>query len=263
MAAVSGLYVYPVKSMGGAAVDEVELGPLGFPHDRRWMATDRAGRFLTQRVVPRLALVGTVVHGGALRLSAGDMPPLELPLEPDGPRETVTVWRDDVHAVPGGMVADGWISAFLDQPARLFHFPADGVRAAKRDPGGRGARIGFADAYPALVISEESLADLNARLALPLPMNRFRPNVVVRGAGAFGEDGWRRIRVGEVEFDVAGPCARCVTTTVDQATGETGKEPLKTLATFRRDGNEVMFGQNLVHAAPGRIRVGDPVEVLA
>jgi uncharacterized protein YcbX len=226
------------------------------------MTTDASGHFLSQRTVPRLALVRTAIDGERLRLSANGAG-IDLPLvPPEGSAETVRVWRDDVDAVPAGEEADGWISDFLGLPARIFGFPPAAVRPAKRDPGGRGARIGFADAYPGLLISEESLADLNARLVTPLPMNRFRPNLVVREAGPFAEDGWRRVRAGEVEFDVAGPCARCVTTTVNQATGEPGKEPLKTLATFRREGSEVMFGQNVVHAGPGRIRVGDPVEVL-
>ncbi|HUP19371.1 MAG TPA: MOSC domain-containing protein [Gemmatimonadota bacterium] len=262
-ATVAGLFVYPVKSMSGIAVDQVDLDALGFPHDRRWMTTDAEGHFLTQRVLPRLALVRTAIEGDRLRLSA-DGAALELPLVPPaGPTEPVRVWRDDVGAVPAGEDSDRWISDFLGLPARIFGFPPAAVRPAKRDPGGRGARIGFADAYPGLLISEESLEDLNGRLEEPLEMNRFRPNLVVRGAGPFAEDGWRRVRAGEVEFDVAGPCARCATTTVDQATGERGKEPLRTLATFRREGSEVMFGQNVVHAAPGRIRLGDPVEILA
>jgi uncharacterized protein YcbX len=122
-----------------------------------------------------------------------------------------------------------------------------------------GARVSFADGFPFLLISEESLADLNGRLAVPLPMNRFRPNLVVAGCEPYAEDGWKEIRIGDVKLRVVKPCERCLVTTTDQATGERGKEPLRTLATYRKVGNDVMFGQNVVHENTGELRVGDAV----
>lgn len=257
------LFVYPVKSARGIEVDRAEVDALGLRHDRRWMAVDAEGRFLSQRTVPRMAVIETAIDGERLRLTAPDAAPLALPLEPDGvARASVIVWEDAVDAVAAGEEADRWLSRVLGLPARLVGFPAGAVRSARRDPAGSGTRIGFADAYPFLLVSEESLAALNARLEEPLPMDRFRPNLVVGGAGAFGEDAWVRFRIGELAFDAAGPCSRCSTTTVDQATGERGEEPLRTLSTFRRSGSKVLFGMNVVHRGAGELRTGTPVEIV-
>lgn len=259
---VAGLWVYPVKSAAGIAVDRVDLLDRGPRHDRRWMIVDEAGGFLTQRTVPGLARIGTAIEGEGIDLSAPGHGATRLPLEPDGRAGMrVEVWGDEVSAVAAPPEADRWLTELLGEPARFVHMPEASDRKAKLDPTGRGARISFADAYPLLLISEESLEGLNARLADPLPMDRFRPNVVVRGADPFAEDGWDRFCIGDVECRVASRCARCSTTTVDQATGERGKEPLKTLATFRREGSQVFFGVNVVHSGTGTIAVGDPVEV--
>ncbi|HMK72199.1 MAG TPA: MOSC domain-containing protein, partial [Myxococcaceae bacterium] len=152
---------------------------------------------------------------------------------------------------------------YLGQPVRLVHIGTSFQRPLNPDYVPEGGDVGFADGYPLLVLSDASVAELNRRLAEPLPMNRFRPNLVVTGCPAFAEDAWKRIRVGEVVLHIVKPCERCAITTVDQATGEQGKEPLATLATFRRYGGGVAFGQNAVHQGPGRIRVGDAVELLA
>lgn len=260
---VAGLFVYPVKSCAGVELDRAEVDAFGFRGDRRWMVVDAEGGFLTQRTVPRLATIGVRLADDRLVLSATGRQPVAVGVVPDGAvPETVSVWRHTVGALPVSEAADAWLSDHLGLEARLVWMPPTTVRPAKRDPAGIGPRISFADAYPFLVVSRESLDALNERLDEPLPMNRFRPNVVIAGAGAFAEDGWSRFRIGTVEFDAGSPCARCATTTVDQATGEKGKEPLRTLATFRRHENEVMFGQNAIHRGPGEIRVGMPVEVL-
>ena len=263
-AVVAGLFVYPVKSCRGLAVEGAEIDALGFRNDRRWMVVDEDGRFLTQRTVPLLATIRVGLSDGRLSLRSSGWNDLELDaFSDDALAEPVTVWRDTVDALSVGEEADAWLASVLGRPARLVWMPPASVRPAKRDPAGTSPRISFADAYPFLVVSRESLDDLNARLGRPLPMNRFRPNIVVEGAGPFAEDGWTRFRIGAVEFDVAGPCARCATTTTDQETGARGVEPLRTLATFRRHGNEVMFGQNAIHRGPGEIRVGMPMEVIA
>lgn len=262
-AVVAGLFVYPIKSCGGVAVDRAEIDAFGFRDDRRWMVVDAEGTFLTQRTVPRLATIRVRAEPGRLSLSAPGRDPLEVQIAAHGSvPERVTVWRHTVDALPVSEAADAWLSAHLDLPARLVWMPPATVRPAKRDPAGIEPRISFADAYPFLVVSRESLDALNGWLDDPLPMNRFRPNLVIEGAGPFAEDEWTRFRIGAVEFDAGGPCARCATTTVDQATGEKGKEPLRTLATFRRQGNEVMFGQNAIHRGPGEIRIGMPVEIV-
>jgi uncharacterized protein YcbX len=262
-ARVAGLHVYPVKSCGGTDLERAEVDELGIRDDRRWMIVDGGGRFLSQRTVPRLATIRVALRPGRLALSAPGRPALDLPAIPaGGATETVTVWRDTVEALPMGTEAEDWLTSLLGLPARLVRMAPETRRAAKRDPAGTNARISFADAYSFLVVSRESLDELNARLDEPLPMNRFRPNIVLEGARPFAEDGWSRVRIGPVELDMAGPCARCATSTTDQETGARGVEPLRTLATFRREGAGVMFGQNANHRGTGEIAVGMQVEVL-
>lgn len=260
--ALAGLHVYPLKSAGGIAVSAAAVDRFGLRWDRRWMAVDPAGGFLTQRTVRRLALVGTALECDALVLSAPGRPCHRIPFEaaPAGAAD-VEVWGDRVAAHDEGDGAAAWLSDALERPARLVRMPEATRRPA--DHGAHGDRpVSFADAYPFLLLSEASLAELNRRMEVPLPMRRFRPNLVIRGAGPFAEDGWRRIRVGTVTLDVVKSCARCAIPTVNQATGEAGREPTRTLATFRRRDGAVHFGQNALHDGPGRLAVGDPVVVL-
>jgi uncharacterized protein YcbX len=260
---VADLFVYPVKSCGGIGVEKAEVDAFGFRNDRRWMVVDEDGRFLTQRTLPLLATIRAGVAGGRLSLRSAGWESIAVDAFPETPEESVTVWRDTVDARPVGEEADAWLTSVLGRPARLVWMPDTTIRPPKRDPAGASPRISFADAYSFLVVSRESLEALNARLADPLPMNRFRPNIVIEGAGPFAEDGWKGMRIGEIELDAAGPCARCATTTTDQETGARGVEPLQTLATFRRDGTEVLFGQNANHRGTGTIRRGDLVEVVS
>jgi uncharacterized protein YcbX len=265
-ASLAAIFVYPVKSAAGIALDAAELDAFGLRHDRRWLVVDPAGRFMTQRRHPRLALIRPTLGADTLTLDAPGMPALALPLAPPAAAaERVRIWSDDVAARSAGDDAARWVSAFLGTPCRLVYMPASTVRQVSLRHGKPGDRVAFQDAYPLLLLSEESLDALNARLAEPLPVNRFRPNLVIRGAGGpHAEDAWRRIRVGAIELDVVKPCARCTITTVDQATGcRDGKEPLRTLATYRRGPNGgVLFGMNAIHRARGTLRVGDAVEVL-
>jgi uncharacterized protein YcbX len=260
---VTGLYCYPVKSCAATPLDRAELGPRGILHDREFMVVGPDHRFLTQRELPRLALIRPTRTAESLVLGAPGFSLLEHPVT-DGPRYDVVVWRDTVAAVDQGDIVAEWFSEFLQTPVRLVRLACDVVRHvdpvfAKRATD----QVGFADGYPLLLISEESLADLNARLATPLPMNSFRPNVVVRGWGTpYGEDTWAEVCIDTVRFDVVKACARCVTTTTDQATAERGIEPLATLAKYRRVPRGVLFGQNLLHAALGMISVGDRLNVL-
>lgn len=265
MATVSALNYYPVKSLGGIALDAARVGPRGIEGDRQFMVVDDRGHFLTQRELPRLALVRPLVSAaGALVLRAPGMGDLAIRPTDDGPRTQVALWRDVCLAVDQGGAAAGWLTVFLRHFVRLVRMADEFHRLVNPAFAPRPSdEVGFADGYPLLLISEESLADLNRRLPEPVPMNRFRPNLVVRGVEPYAEDRWRRIRVGEVVFDVVKPCARCAIPTTDQDTAERGKEPLATLATYRRAATgAVMFGQNLVHAGPGTIRVGQPVEIL-
>jgi MOSC domain-containing protein len=259
---LAGLFVYPVKSCRGIPVDHWDVDEFGLRYDRRFMLVDQAGEFMTQRDHPRLALVSPAIVGDRLQVSAPGMPPLELPLDPKPAIMTrVTVWRYSGEATWTGEPAARWFSDFLGIPCSLVHMPAESRRITNPVYDPTGARVSFADAYPILVISEESLADLNRRLTQPLPMNRFRPNLTLSGGGPYAEDRWRQIQIGSVILNLVKPCDRCVITTTDQTTTERAVEPLRTLATYRKVNGQVFFGQNAVHEAPGQFRVGDPVTV--
>jgi uncharacterized protein YcbX len=259
---LTALNIYPIKSAAGIAAGEWDVDDFGLRYDRRWMVVDSTGMFLTQRDYPRMALISPSVSGTTLSINAPHMSTLELPLNPGKAVSTrVTVWRDSFSATWVGQKAAEWFTDFLGLACSLVHMSEDVVRPTNPDfaPGGR---VSFADGYPFLLISEESLHELNSRLSEAVPMNRFRPNLVVAGAAPYAEDDWTRIKVGNVPLRVVKPCFRCVITTTDQLTTRRTKEPLRTLATYRRVGGEVMFGQNAVHEGVGRLGVGDSVSLL-
>ena len=258
---LAALYRYPVKSLGGERFPMLAVQARGFRFDRHWMVVDAQGRFLTQRQQPRMTLIDAQVDDrGALLLRAPGMP--DFKPGRSGESIDVEVWDDVVEAVSAGVDADAWLSEFLAQPCRLVCFPEGAVRAVDPDFAEPGDRVAFADGFPFLLISQASLDDLNARLEQPVPMLRFRPNLVVEGCEAFAEDGWRRIRIGTVVFRVAKPCSRCIIPTIDPETAQRGPEPLRTLMSYRRRGNKVYFGQNLIHDGVGELAAGMPVEVL-
>lgn len=261
---LSALTIYPIKSCAGLSPISWEVDTFGLRYDRRWMVTTPRGEFITQRECPALALVRPEIREPHLRITAPGMPELVIALHPMGGRPVSTmIWEDEVAVVAPDHQADDWFSRVVGQEAVLAYMPDSVVREVDRDRAPRGGRTGFADGFPFLLIGESSLEELNGRLAAPLPMNRFRPNLVVAGSAPFAEDGWRSIRVGEVPMEVVKPCARCVMTTTSQERGvREGDEPLRTLATFRRQDGKVMFGQNVVHYATGRLTVGDPVHLL-
>ncbi len=271
-----GLGSYPLKSARGLSLATAEAGSTGLLHDRRWMIVDANGRFVSQREDPRLGRIVPEIAGGSLRLTARglsgtNVPELTLPLAPgnapprstgDGPRTSVTIWGDRIGAHGCGPEADAWISALLGPGHRLVAMPEDAVRPVDPDYAEVGDRVSFADGFPYLLTTTASLDELNRRAGTRLTMDRFRPNLVVDGGEPFDEDHWRRIRIGELVFRVAKPCARCVITTLDPDTQEAGPEPLRTLARFRARGSKVLFGQNLLPDGGGTLRVGAAVEVL-
>jgi hypothetical protein len=260
---LSELYIYPVKSAAGTAATRATVDSRGLAGDRRWMVVDEQREFLTQRSHPRLALISVIAYPDRLALAAPGMPPLTVAAPAIGaPTMPVQVWGDVCDAVPAVGEPASWLSGFLGETVDLVYMPDATRREVVRESGDPPALVGFADGFPFLLLSEASLDDLNRRMATPLPMDRFRPNLVVRGCDPYAEDSWRRIRIGEIAFDVVKPCSRCSTTTVDQLTGERGKEPLATLARYRRVGTEVMFGQNLIHAGEGELCVDDEVTVI-
>ena len=268
---VERLFVHPVKGLAAVEVRELVLDEIGPVHDRRWMVVaDEGERFLTQRNHPELALIEALpaAAGSGLLLRAEGVAPLEVADPPaDTPRVRVRIWDDRVEAALAAERAHRWLSDLLGEPVRLVRLPDDEVRPTdpERARDGFRDRVAFADAFPLLLVGEESVADVDRRTpdgAPPVTVERFRPNVVLGGTEAWREDAWRRIRIGGVELAVVGPCPRCVVTTVDPGTGEKGDEPLATLARFRREDGKVWVGQNAQHRSPGTLRVGDRVTVL-
>ena len=230
------------------------------------MIVDETGTFVTQRTEPRLALVDVAIDEAreALLLSSPESGALRLPLAPcEGAMRRVRVWKDEVDALDGGEAAARWASHVLGAPGSLVFMPDRTERRAKPGFAKDGDLVGFADAFPLLVATTASLGDLNSRLEQPLPMDRFRPNIVVDAPVAWAEDGWKHVRFGGVTVRIVKGCDRCVVTTVDQRTAERGVEPLRTLATFRERDSKVWFGMNGIPDAPGEITTGDPVTVLA
>jgi uncharacterized protein YcbX len=263
--AVTSLHVYPVKGGRGIALQTAVVERRGLRLDRRFLVVDEEARFVTQRTAPRLALVDVATDPGAsheIALSAPGAPAIRMTIADRQPRTRVVIWRDEVDAADCGDAAATWMSQWLGRPVRVVCMPDDVERAVDPKYARPGDLVGFADGYPLLLASAASLDDLNARLSEPVAMDRFRPNVVVSGSDPWAEDGWRRIRVGELVLRVVKPCVRCTVTTIDQRTAERGVEPLRTLATFRARDNEVLFGQNCIPESPGRIAVGDTVTVL-
>lgn len=261
---LSGIHIYPVKSCAALDIGQAHVEPRGLAGDRRWMIVDANGKFVTARKHPRMVLIRVGLEAHVLVLAAPGMPELHLRAVAEKARTAATVWDSEVMAMPADDEADAWISRYLGFPARFVHMDSDCQRKVDIDYAPAGEQVSFADGFPLLLISQASLDGLNQRLAEPVGMLRFRPSLVVAGTAGHAEDGWRRIRIGKVRFDLVKPCARCVLTTVDPARGEfdPSGEPLRTLIGYRRSDKGVMFGQNLIPRDSGLIRVGDGVEVL-
>ncbi len=258
---LAGLYIHPVKSCAAIAVPRARVTPQGLEHDRRWMLVDEAGNMLSQRVHPAMALLHTRVAGETIEVTRPDLPICRLPaLYEDGPRITVVIWGHTGQGVRHE-AGSAWFSQALGRAAQLVCLPDSIARPLKPKYARPGETVSFADEFPFLFASAASLADLVARAGVPLDMRRFRPNLVVAGAAPWAEDEWRVVRVGAVRFRLLKPCARCPIPQVDPDTGEPGKEPLRTMATFRKRDNEVYFGINAVADDVGELSVGDEVTV--
>lgn len=258
---ISAIYLYPIKSAGAIALPSARVEERGLHLDRRWMVANPAGRQITQREHPKLSLVGVELLADGLLVRAPAMPELWVPLTPQGGPMTAYLWRLPYPALAASPDADAWFSAYLGAPHRLAFMPESTER--RMNPTFGTARVGFADGNPLHLISEASLADLNARLGAEVPALRFRPNLVVRGAPAYAEDTWAGVRIGDTQLDLVEATARCSVVNVDPARGVMGGEPLRTLARHRRHGRLIEFGQNLTMRRGGTLSVGDPVLVTA
>lgn len=266
---IESLAFYPVKGCHRIECDAVELLPSGVRHDREWMITEPGGRFVTQRSDAVLATIVPTLDATQLQLSAPGHAPLHIPLDRHGERRTVQVWKDFCEAEDAGDEAASWIAAIVGRPLRLVRFAMDAVRHASPDHARDDhAPVKFADAFPVLVTQTASLAALNAAIGergeASLPMNRFRPNIVLGGLEPWDEDRIDRLRIGGTLLRFAKPSTRCIVTTTDQETGVRGVEPLPTLKRLRWDRSlkGVLFGQNATVLQPGTLRTGDAVEVI-
>ncbi|MEZ0373973.1 MAG: MOSC domain-containing protein [Candidatus Sericytochromatia bacterium] len=264
MSTLAQIWIYPLKSARGLRIDRAELTVMGLAHDRRWMLVDPSGRFISQRECPALARLEVSLERqlGFRWQKRG----LELPLPPyDLPEIEVTVWHSQLRAQVFGSGATEWFSQILERPCRLVYMPETTYR--RTNPSfAPGKRVSFADGYPFLLCNLASLADLNCRLSekslSPVGIERFRPNLVVDHPTAFAEDGWKELRIGAIPFKVVKPCERCVVISTDQLSGQVGKEPLSTLASYRKIAGKVIFGQNLVASVnQGRLQLGDRLEL--
>ena len=260
---LSEIYVYPIKSLGGICLAEAQLTERGLAYDRRWMLVDERG-FLTQRKLPRMAQLQVALRYDHLEVQAPTGPaPLTVPLalKAIADQRTVPIWDDTVRAQPVGEDADTWFSEVLGHHCSLVYMPDESERTAVGRVSGRSQAVSFADSYPILLIGQASLDDLNTRLANPVPMNRFRPNLVFTGGEPYEEDDWHAFTIGDTPAWAEKPCARCTVVTIDQQTAESSKEPLATLSKYRRQGNKVLFGQNILYEAGPTVRVGDAIRI--
>ena len=263
---ISQLFIYPIKSLGGISVETTLVTDRGFQYDRRYMLVDENNRFFTQREYPVMALLQTLIAGNDLLVHhkiSVDLK-LRLPLIPvnEGDITRVQVWEDICEAMYVSPSADEWFSERIGISCRLVYMPETSRRLVDKTYALKDDITSFADGYPILMIGQSSLDDLNSRMKEALPINRFRPNIVFTGGRPFEEDTMEHFIVNGIHCYAVKPCARCVITTTEQETGMTGKEPLKTLASYRRVKNEVYFGQNILTEGTGFISVGDSIEVM-
>jgi uncharacterized protein len=254
---IAELVVYPIKSLRGVSLPSAEVEKRGLKHDRRWMLVDGEGEFLTQRRLSRMALIDTRILLDEFEVAAAGLGSVRIPIEPQGPHRTVTVWNDTCEALEACRVANEWFSNALELDCALVHMPESTQRPGVIE----GDLVAFSDNSPILVAGRASIDDLNNKLASPIPIRRFRPNVVLAGSLPYEEDDWSVIEAGPVALHKVMKSGRCLVTTIDIETGLTSDEPLRTLATYRKEGSHVWFGCYYAPDSLGVISVGDRVAV--
>jgi uncharacterized protein YcbX len=267
---LTGVHRYPIKSCRGHALDRAVVEPWGLAGDRRWMLIDDEGLVVTARTRPQLVLVTPEFDADGLLVQAPDADPLLVGTPDSGALTDVRIFASELVAAPASDEAHAWFSKVVGEPVRLVYLDDPTRRRTNPAYSREGDRVSFADGYPLLLATEESLAALNDLIAQgpqagegPVPMTRFRPNLVVAGAPAWAEDRWRVLRIGAASFRAVKSCDRCVLTTVDPDTASRGKEPLTTLARHRRWNGRSWFAINLIPDTPGAIlHVGDQVEIV-
>ena len=262
---VTELYIYPIKSLGGFSVLSAEVTDRGFKFDRRWMLIDKENKFLSQRSVKEMSLLQTEISDDYLIVfnKHNSKEQIQILLEPELSKiNSAIVWDDAVNVMIYENEVNEWFSNQLKYECKLVYMPDKSKRKVDNTFASKNEITSLSDGYPFLIIGEESLNLLNSKLETPLPMNRFRPNIVFFGGSAHDEDSWKQFKINDITFKPVKTCLRCVITTIDQETGEQGIEPLKTLSTYRRtENNKVKFGMNLLHEGEGVVCVGDELKV--
>jgi uncharacterized protein YcbX len=261
MLTLSEIFIYPIKSLGEISVDSAIAEERGLKYDRRYLLVDENDMFMTQRDFPQLAFLKLSFgeHGFKV-LNTQNNSHILIPFESDSKENiSVTIWDDVCKAVKLSNDLDDWFSDAINKKCSLVYMPDDEKRIVEKKYINNEHLVSFADAYPYLIIGQSSLDDLNARLENPIPINRFRTNFVFSGGKPFEEDNWKDFRIGDVNFKAVKPCARCVITTTNQDTAERSSEPLKTLSSYRKFDNKVMFGMNVVCFNNGHVSVGDKI----
>jgi len=261
---LTDIYIYPIKSLGGFRLEEAILEDKGLQYDRRWMLVDQQGTFITQRKHHQLSLLQVQIKGDKLIVWHKENEREEVSFyltENNGECIPVTVWDDTASGFEVNKSVSRWFSDFLQFEVKLVRMADEEKIYVDPNYASKGEVKSFSDGYPCMIIGQSSLDGLNAKLAEPVKMNRFRPNFVFSGGPAHVEDGFKTFKLGNVLFSAIKPCARCVLITVDQETGVKGQEPLRTLATYRTQHNKIMFGQNLLHNGAGLIKVGEELKI--
>ena len=265
MLQLSEIWIYPVKSLAGIRLEKSRVTQRGLELDRRWMLVDENGVFITQRKYPQLALFQPTIENDILRISHADLTKgsvsFSLSQKNENQPTDVMVWEDCVSAVEVSEQVSGWFSGILGFNVRLVYMPEDSLRKVDSDYAVTSDDItSFSDGFPFLVIGQASLDDLNSRLEIPVSIRRFRPNLVFSGGMAYEEESWQEFTIGKLSFYGVKACGRCVMTTVDPDKGVfSGKDPLHTLSTYKRVGNKVIFGQNVIAKEEGFINVGEAI----
>jgi len=260
---LSDIFIYPVKSLAGIKVSKWIVNEKGLLHDRKWMLIDSHRQFLSQRRLPKMALIKTEIKKDTLVLSTATSGSISLPLNPENGDDINTIiWKDQCLAKTTSPKADQWLSDFLEMDCKLVYQPNNIIRPVDPDYATDTDKVNFSDGFPFLIVSDASLTALNQEMEIPLPMQRFRPNLVISNCESYAEDNWREIQINSINFRLPKACSRCSVPTIDTETAKTNKEPLTTLSRLRRWNNKVFFGQNALHDNSGELSVGTPVEII-
>jgi len=259
---VVSLHIYPIKGMQGVSVQSSKALERGFEHDRRYMLVDKDGKFISQRTHPQLVFFHPQIIDNQLVAEYKDQ---SISISQDASLQNTvetTIFENLVEATEVSHEANSWFTSILNEEVRLVKMGRDNIRYKELVKGPKQVEVSFADGYPYLITGTESLRQLNGKLDMSIDMNRFRPNIVVETSKAHIEDNWEGVKIGETKFMVIKPCARCPVPTIDQTNGTKSKEPIKTLASYRKEKNKVYFGANAISRQVGLVHIGDEVVVL-